>query len=214
MNHFSGSNLHPWITVPNQGRAPVEPLPGLPLTSPRLTIRLFQLADEAKRQVWAKFNDPYRSKYNFEPHSPKVNRATFLRLRDRLRLGIDDQRGELVGYISLKPVKNHSAAGELGLCFAADQVRKGYGQEALRLFLSWSGQELGLDKIVLEVDQINRGAIRLYEHVGFVKVRKYWKEEEHTALKEYFSKNEAPPEFRKKGRHLEVLSWVMEWIRT
>jgi len=82
--------------------------------------------------------------------------------------------------------------------------------QTIRLLQDWVVRDLGLDKVVLEVDAVNQRAISLYQRLGFVQVREIWKPEEHPALVAYYSRHEVPPGFRWEGQHLEVLSWVME----
>jgi RimJ/RimL family protein N-acetyltransferase len=192
-------------------RSDKDQVPGLPLSSPRLKVRRFSLADEITRQGWAKFSDPYLSKYNFQPHNPLINKATFRRLSDRLRLGVENEHGHLIGYISLKPIARDPAALEMGVCFAADEVGKGNGQEALRMVLPWCRGILNAHKVVLEVDQVNERAYRLYRRLGFTKVGEAWKEEDHPELIAHFRRNGTIPGFRWNNQRLEVLSWVMEW---
>ncbi|RJP72881.1 MAG: N-acetyltransferase [Candidatus Zixiibacteriota bacterium] len=188
-----------------------ERLPGLPLEGIRLRVRPFRREDEERRQQWAKYSEPYFTKYNFTPHSREVNEISFLRLRDRLRLSVDDSSGQLVGYVSLKPVKNDPDCAELGICFAADQVDKGYGRETMELVMDWAVHALDLRRLVLDVDAVNRRAIRLYEQVGFRKVTEMWKAEDTPALVTQFRGRTPSPGFRWKKSQLQVLTWVMEW---
>jgi RimJ/RimL family protein N-acetyltransferase len=188
--------------------------PGLPLRGKRLKIRLFQLDDEEKRQAWAKFSDPYLTKYNFPPQNPGSNLATYYRLRDRIRLAVDDDRNNLVGYISFREVAADQFAAELGICFAANQIGQGYGGEALTLVLSWAVNIIGLHKVILEVDQVNTRAIRLYEQLGFVKIKELWKVEDNPILRRHVQQTGITPGLRLTRNRLEVYSWVMQWEKT
>ncbi len=183
----------------------------LPLKSARLQIRRFTLEDEPQRQQWAKFTDPFLAKYNFTPQDATRNEVQFERLTDRLRLALDNARGELVGYISLKPLPRRQDAAELGICFAADQVNKGYGREALTLLLPYLCTNLNLKHILLEVDAVNQRALRLYQLLGFQQVDIFWKKEENRQMKACLPKNGEMHGYRWRGRYLEISTLVMKW---
>jgi RimJ/RimL family protein N-acetyltransferase len=189
-------------------------LPGLPLVGNRLKIRPFLLEDEAKRQAWVKFSDPYLTKYNFPPRSSGANLGTYHRLRDRIRLAVEDKPDNLAGYISLKAVAGNQNAAELGICFAADQTGKGYGEEAMRLVLDWVEHSVGLHKVLLEVDQVNLRAIRLYQRLGFIKLNEIWKAEDNPILRRHVQQLGVTSGIRLTRNRLEVCSWVMQWEKT
>lgn len=186
-------------------------LPGLPLKGERIMVRKFCRSDEDRRQSWAKFREPHLLKYNFNPRRPAENDVLYMKLRDRIRLSVDRLSGEMVGYVSLKPVKKHVGVAELGICFAADQVEKGFGTDALHLILPWASNSLGIRRIVLEVDDLNQRAIRLYQNFDFHKVSSSWKKAEKLVLETQINQHDLPAGLRWNVNHLEVLSWVMEW---
>ncbi len=69
--------------------------------------------------------------------------------------------------------------GEIGLLIANAQNRgKGYAQEALRLFERFAFQNLGLERLELEVCMENTAALACYQKAGFtlegVKRHAYW----------------------------------------
>lgn len=186
-------------------------LPGLPLKGERIMVRNFCRADEDRRQSWAKFHEPHLLKYNFNPRRPAENDILYMKLRDRIRLSVDRLSGEMIGYVSLKPVRKDAGVAELGICFAADQVEKGFGTETLNLVLPWAFTSLGLRRIKLEADDLNQRAICLYQHFGFHKVSSSWKKAENPALETQTNHHDLPAGLSWNGNHLEVLSWVMEW---
>lgn len=188
-----------------------DSLPGLPLFSERLKVRLFCREDEARRQAWAKFAEPYLAKYNFVPRRFEANQINFQRLRDRIRLAVDDPTGQLVGYVSLKPIEAAVPTAELGICFAADRIGQGYGREALGLVLPWAKEMLALHRIILQVDEVNRRALNLYRTFGFKIVGETWNREDNPALRALLCQRGDVPGCRWKNNHLEVLSWIMEW---
>ena len=186
-------------------------LQGLPLEGEGITIREFRRSDEETRQKWAKFADFYLLKYNFMPQAAADNDLTFHRLKDRIRLAVENSASELIGYVSLKAVKKDPGAAELGICFAADQVSRGFGRQVLELILPWATRVLKLRRILLEVDAVNSRALRLYRRFGFRPVSQTWKREDNPALREYVSRCGPAYGIRYQHRRLELLSWRMEW---
>jgi RimJ/RimL family protein N-acetyltransferase/protein associated with RNAse G/E len=79
---------------------------------------------------------------------------------------IDNCAGELVGHISLREITPASQA-RLGIGLAPGEVGRGYGTEALRMFLPYYFDVLGFERIVLDVAASNVRAVRAYERVGF-----------------------------------------------
>ncbi len=186
-------------------------IPGLPLRGDRVRIRRFQRDDEEARQKWAKFQDPYLLKYNFTPRSTFENDIAYQKLKDRVRLAVEDQGEKMIGYVSLKPVKGDVQAAELGICFSADQVSKGYGRETLELVLGWACEVLKVRRVVLEVDALNQRAVKLYRSFGFRKTGEFWRRDDHPALSAYCDAVQQPEHIRRRKNRIELLSWKMEW---
>jgi RimJ/RimL family protein N-acetyltransferase len=189
-------------------------LPGLPLKGRRITIRVFNLADEARRQAWAKFDEPYFSRYNFTSRRPKANLILFERLRDRIRLALDDADQELIGYAALKPAGGAGHSMELSLCFGADRVGQGWGREALELLLPWAIESLNLRRIILDVDVINQRALRLYRGLGFTVSGQVWKKEKNPRIAEFAKQIGLEPACRCANDRIEILTLRMEWSPT
>jgi RimJ/RimL family protein N-acetyltransferase len=200
-----------WIKCLQRFGTDGYPLPGLPLKGHSILVRNFCRSDEDARQRWEKYTEPYYLKYNFMPQGTLQNDRTFQKLKNRIRLAVDDHGGDLVGYASLKPVKGDPAAAELGICLAADQISRGYGSEVMKLLLPWSVSALNVNRIILEVDLINQRAIRLYEKFGFLKISDFWKKESNPSLLERKEIYKGLPGVRLHNRHLELLTWIMEW---
>ena len=186
-------------------------MPDLPLKGRRITIRSFSLADENRRQAWAKFDDPYLSRYNFTPRLKPSNLVLYERLRDRIRLALDDPTDNLIGYVFLKPFERDERAMEIGICFSADQIGHGLGREALELILPWAIETLNVDRIVLDVDEINQRALRLYRRLGFKVSALFWKTEDDPRIADYSNQLGLEHAWRRRYGHLEILAWRMEW---
>ena len=186
-------------------------LPGLPLKSLRISVRSFSPADETRRQAWAKFDDPYLSRYNFTPRQEASNLVLYERLRDRIRLALDDPTDHLIGYVFLKPFERDKRAMEIGICLSADQIGRGLGREALELILPCAIESLNLDRIVLDVDEINQRALRLYRSLGFKVFGLLWKKEDDPRIADYSKQLSLEHACRQRHGHLEILAWRMEW---
>ncbi len=189
----------------------LDELPGLPLIGERVIVRRFQIQDESRRQQWTKFSDPYFSRYNFTARTEEENLRNFIRLADRIRLAVDNSAGCLIGYVSLKPNALKDDTAELGICFAADAVGQHFGRETLTLVLPWAYERLGFQQIILEVDEINPRAVRLYQQLDFAIVESLWKPEEDDRLIEFIRSGGNPFGFRWNGEQLEIHRWVMAW---
>jgi RimJ/RimL family protein N-acetyltransferase len=186
-------------------------LPGLPFRGDSIKIRCFRRNDEDARQRWAKFSDPYLTKFNFVPQGTIENDRTYKKLQDRIRLAVDNHDDALIGYVSFKPVKREPGVADLGICFSADQVSRGLGRETLSLVLPWAVESLSLERIVLEVNELNLRAIKLYKHFGFRKIAEKWCREENPALYDNYEFYASSSGIRIRKNHLELLTWTMEW---
>ncbi|MBU1652987.1 GNAT family N-acetyltransferase, partial [bacterium] len=188
------------------------PLPGLPLYGEKLTIRTFRRSDEEARQQWPKHLDPYLARYNFSPCGEAENDIAYEKLKDRIRLAVDNLKGEMVGYVSFKPVPSDPLTAELGICFSASHVACGYGAEALELTLPWACVTLNLNRIVLEVDVVNTRAIHLYQQMGFTKTSEFWYIEQNEVLCEHFRRSDDSAGIKSHSDKIELLSWKMTWV--
>jgi len=77
---------------------------------------------------------------------------------------------KLIGNFHLRDIQWIHRRAWLGITIGDDSERgRGYGEEAMRLGLEYAFRTLNLNKILLEVISSNKGAIRLYERLGFIK---------------------------------------------
>ena len=72
---------------------------------------------------------------------------------------------EFIGNIELMDVDEVSK--ELGIIITLDKQNKGYGTEAILAILKYAKDELGLHKVVLRANPLNKRAIHVYEKCGF-----------------------------------------------
>ena len=79
------------------------------------------------------------------------------------------ETGELVGDCGLFFDEGH-CAWELAYGFRRDRWERGYATEAARACVRHGFDELGLNKIVADVDPANIASVRVLENCGFVPV--------------------------------------------
>ena len=79
------------------------------------------------------------------------------------------ETGELVGDCGLFFVEGH-CAWERAYGFRRDRWGRGYATEAARACVRHGFDELGLNKIVADVDPANIASVRVLENCGFVPV--------------------------------------------
>lgn len=83
-----------------------------------------------------------------------------------------------IGSVYLRDVDLEKQKAEFGIFIGEDVARgQGYGKSAAQLICRYGFEQLHLHKIMLRVFATNTGAIRAYEHAGFVQ-EAYLKDEE------------------------------------
>ena len=97
---------------------------------------------------------------------------------------VDKQTDELIGSIGFQHMNVFDRTAELGI-FIGDEnhLSKGYGSEAIKLFLDYGFNHLNLNNIILKAYSFNKRALRAYEKCGF-KQFGIW-EKSHYAEGEY-----------------------------
>ena len=78
---------------------------------------------------------------------------------------IERETGDFIGNIEFFNIKGNEA--EWGIVITAGMQNKGYGKEAIRRSIEYGFEELGFNRIVLEVYSDNIRAIQVYEKCGF-----------------------------------------------
>jgi RimJ/RimL family protein N-acetyltransferase len=211
MSTLPGKKLSGWVNEVVIPTGDDYQLPGLPLNGSHIHVRHYKRADEDTRQHWVKFSDPLLQKYNFTPQGTIENDITYQKLKDRIRLAVDDLKGQLIGYVSFKLSKRDPDAVELGICFSADQVSRGYGKETLKLVLPWICRTLYVERILLEVDAVNTRAIKLYQKLGFEKYGQSWYSDFNPLLHAFAKQLNRTDVIRCRGQKVQLLSWIMLW---
>jgi diamine N-acetyltransferase len=141
----------------------------------RVTVRMLERSDLPEMASWRPFEDPLFSDANWPLRSLGELRSWYDRnskSEKRMLCAVVNERGQLIGCITLREREGRHSA-RLGITLGADFVDQGYGTAALALFLDYYFDELGYEKLVLDVVGYNRRAIRVYEKLGFVVDREY-----------------------------------------
>jgi diamine N-acetyltransferase len=143
--------------------------PDIRLKGERVTIRPLTRQDLRTMSKWPSFDDPLYRLFDWPKRSELSDDLWFyqlLRDKGRVYFAVENQEGELIGRLSLREVRRPVSA-RLGIGFGPQYVGRGYGTEALQLFLRYYFQEMHFERMVLDVAAVNERAVRCYERCGF-----------------------------------------------
>ncbi len=198
------------------------------LHGPRVTIRPLRRPDLDTMSSWPRFDDPLDRLFDWPRRSPRENDAWFTHLmRDRARVyyAIENESHELIGRISLREIRGRRSA-RLGIGLGPQFVGRGYGSEALRVFLGYYFAELGFARMVLDVAAVNERAIRCYERCGFRYIGVHYQEiapghnlafldeERYRSLRRYFVRHGSRAQMLHYDMVLNKEDWQGEGITT
>ncbi len=188
------------------------------LHGPRVTVRPMKRADLETMMRWRPFVDPLYQPFDF----PKRTRAEHMqwfewRIKDpgRRLYAIEDEERQVIGSLSLREIDGRRSA-RLGITLGADYVSRGYGTEALGLFLEYYFNEMDFVQMVLDVAATNLRAVRCYQRLGFRQVSEHYcmagdssyrivlQEPQYSHLHSFF---------RKQGTMLQLLFYDMALSR-
>ena len=91
-------------------------------------------------------------------------------IKEGFAFAIEDENGKFIGTINgaFVDLKNRNVM--LGISLSSAENRdKGYGTEAIKLFLEFAFKELNMNKVWLGTFSFNPRGVRCYEKCGFVK---------------------------------------------
>jgi RimJ/RimL family protein N-acetyltransferase len=143
--------------------------PDMALRGERVLIRPLCQQDLNDMSAWPPFDDPRYRLFDWPRRSPRENHIWFANLvhdRTRLYYAVQDEAATVIGRISLREIERRDSA-RLGIGFGQAYVGRGYGSEALHLFLDYYFGQMGFKRLVLDVSAFNERAIRCYERLGF-----------------------------------------------
>lgn len=149
------------------------------LQSERVSIREWKLADTRMQQTWPLYTDPLNILWNIP--RPTSLYSSFLSIIHPFIGGgkyvwaVQNTDQKLIGRISLREVEHWRLRARLGISMAAPYVGRGFGTEALRLFLDYFFGSFGYVTMRLDVAAFNVRAIRCYENLGFRHIAHEWR---------------------------------------
>ncbi len=221
-----GKKLSSWFSKLAQvGRKAVSPpaegadaTPPMELHGPRVTVRPMRRSDLEAMMRWQPATDPLYQPFDL----PKRSRAEHMqwfdwRRRDTSRrlYVIENEEQQVIGSLTLREIVGRRTA-RLGITIGADFVSRGYGTEALHLFLDYFFGEMGFARMVLDVAATNQRAVRTYRALGFRPTGQHYRVADHAG---YHVVHRDPRYrhlhrfFRKKGGTLQVLFYDMALTR-
>jgi len=85
-----------------------------------------------------------------------------------VRLGIFLNNGTVIGDVALQDIDRVNRKCSVGIGIAKIENRsKGYGREAVKLILDYGFKYLGMERITANTLEINKGAQKVMERLGF-----------------------------------------------
>lgn len=147
-----------------------------PITTERLIIRAFTLADEddmfdfESRDDVARylFNEPRTREDNAEELAKRVTQTTLEKEGDTLLLAVD-YKDTVIGYVLLTLLSRDNSQGEFGYVLHPKYQGKGLASEAAVEMLRLGFETLDLHRIIGRCDPRNVASARLMERLGLRK---------------------------------------------
>jgi aminoglycoside 6'-N-acetyltransferase len=146
----------------------------LPISTDRLTLRAFTVADAGRLAAYR--SDPDVARYQSWTVPFSVGLAERLiagqeHLRapaagEWLQIAVD-HRGTLVGDVAVHLSEDGQTA-TVGCTLAADQQGHGWAREAVAALVNALFAEADVQRIEARIDPRNDASIRLFQHLGFV----------------------------------------------
>lgn len=153
----------------------MEAAPLLPLTTARLTLRLFTLADAEDLHAYQSLPEVARYLYR-PPFTREQSQLTAAERSthsawgtdgDKLTLAIcrRDEPGVL-GNVGLTLTSAHAAQAEIGWILAPSHEGRGYATEAAAALAAFAFDRLGVHRVYARLDVENTGSARVCERLG------------------------------------------------
>jgi RimJ/RimL family protein N-acetyltransferase len=134
---------------------------------------------------WRPFADPLYQPFDFPRQSKSEHIRWFeWRSRDPSRrlYVVENEAKQVVGSLTLREINGKESA-RLGITIGADFVSRGYGTEALKLFLDYYFESMGFARIVLDVAATNLRAVRTYLSLGFRQTGEHYRPASHPSYR-------------------------------
>lgn len=152
----------------------IRPQPECALLGTTVRIDRLRFADLGEMAAWRPHSSAILQSHNVRCDSPAGWR-NWLRKRMQTRwvYAIRSQQNELIGHLSLRQI-NYPQSARLGITIAADWIDRGYGQDAMHVFLDYYFDQLGFQEMRLDVSGANPRARHIYQKLGFTELYSFW----------------------------------------
>lgn len=162
----------------------MNPFPSIPLSTPRLTIRLLAPSDRAA--LFDIFSHPEVMRYWSSPPWTDLARAeTMIRntregyeAGDYLQLGLERTADHtLMGTCTLFEINHQCRRAEIGYAMGRPYWGQGYMHEALQRWVQYAFEDLNLNRLEADIDPRNAASAKALQRLGFQKegtMRERW----------------------------------------
>ncbi|MFD0713439.1 GNAT family N-acetyltransferase [Paenibacillus sp. GCM10027626] len=86
---------------------------------------------------------------------------------DNMMLAIENLEGELVGTINSQQCNRRNGTLQYGIAIFRPHWRKGYGSDAVNIWLRYFFYELRYEKVSAYIYAFNEGSVAMHERLGF-----------------------------------------------
>jgi diamine N-acetyltransferase len=188
------------------------------LHGPRVTIRPMRREDVNAMTHWRPMADPLYQPFDMPQRGLAEHLAWFdERVHDTTRrlFAVEDEMGHVIGSLTLRDIHGLRSA-RLGITLGADFVSRGYGTEALRVFLEAFFGTMGFLQMDLDVAAINRRAVRCYRSLSFREIGRHYEAAYHSSYRILMREpryRHLRPYFHEVGTVVQVLFYDMALTR-
>lgn len=139
-----------------------------------IEVRPLRLKEVAQMSHWGSHNDPRFLAYDFWGRNSLDFLSWFLVKQRPFKKWVYGVflEARLIGYISFKNLNHNLKNGEMGISFDPEILSRGYGTQAISLYLGIVFERFPIESVWLKTAIFNARAIRCYEKVGFVVLEK------------------------------------------
>lgn len=133
-------------------------------------IRPIEKKDRYLLKKWGVFEDPIYEGYNYAKLTDTELAFWYGSKQFPFRssyFSILKSEDQMIGYVGIKEINRFLKSSKLGIVLNPDFVSKGYGSIILEDFLNYYFGNYGMKRIILEVNDWNVRARKLYEKMGF-----------------------------------------------
>jgi RimJ/RimL family protein N-acetyltransferase len=75
---------------------------------------------------------------------------------------------QVIGEISLKSIRWYNRKAEISIFVSKDNQQKGYGKQALQLFINYFFNTMNMHRLEAEIYEYNKKSQQLFESFGFI----------------------------------------------